>query len=55
MNYYTPTYIMNQIAAVKRVREIHIPDPRFVGEVKPCIACREDLPCSTLKALDGDK
>ena len=55
MNYYTPTYIFKQIAAVKRVRELHIPNPKYLGEHIPCVACKEYMPCPTIKALDGGK
>jgi hypothetical protein len=39
--------------AVMKVREIHVPKPRYVGHDIPCIVCDEILPCATLRALEG--
>jgi len=45
----------NLFDSIQRVRELHIPNPSYIGEQIPCIFCRdEDIPCSTLKAVDGD-
>lgn len=41
------------VEAIKRIRELHVPKPRYIGEDLPCVICNEILPCSTLKAL-GD-
>ena len=40
---------------VNRILELHKPSPRFIGERIPCLICKEDLPCQTIQALDGDK
>ena len=41
--------------AVQRVRDLHIPNPRYVGEHIPCVVCKETIPCPTIKALNGEQ
>jgi hypothetical protein len=65
MEYYTPIYVLKQVAAVKRVRDLHeltitnnaaCGDPDCCGDYEEwevCADCQRDYPCPTIKALDN--
>ena len=51
---WTEAYVTKNLKAIQRVRELHKPNPKFIGEHVPCLVCKEDMPCSTIQALDGN-
>lgn len=58
MTHYTQAYIEEQLAAIQRVRELHVPITRglYIGHCRVCEIRDEPIkyPCPTIKALDGE-
>ena len=43
------------LAAIQRVRELHVPEPCWCCEDVFCANCDETYPCSTKRELDGEQ
>jgi len=39
---------------IERVRNIHVPNPKYLGTVIPCVSCKETMPCPTIQAINGE-